>query len=144
MFKITNEALIIAALQKSFNQPGIGAYVSFEGWVRNHNDGKTVLGLEYEAYTDLAVKEGNRIVKEAQDKFDCYQLKCVHRIGNLAIGDIAVWVGAVSAHRDDAFKACKYLIDEVKLRVPIWKKETYQDGNTTWVACEQCGHPTPD
>ena len=121
--------------------PTAGAYVCFEGWVRNHNEGKAVQSLEYEAYPELAEKEGARILGEAQTKFDILQGACIHRIGHLAIGDVAVWVGVTAQHREAAFVACRYIIDEVKVRVPIWKKEHYTDGDSGWVKCEHCaGH----
>ena len=114
-----------------------GGYASFEGWVRDHNEGRTVARLEYEAFESLAVKEGERIVAEAIAKFGVTRAACVHRVGSLAIGDLAVWVGVSSAHRGEAFAACRYIIDEVKSRVPIWKKEFYAGGDSGWVNCEQ-------
>jgi molybdopterin synthase catalytic subunit len=113
-----------------------GAYASFEGWVRNHNDGRAVLSLEYEAYEDLGVKEGERIIEEACARFAVTRARSVHRLGLLAIGDLAVWVGVTAAHRDAAFAACRYIIDEVKSRVPIWKKEHYPEGDSGWINCE--------
>lgn len=118
--------------------PSAGGYASFEGWVRDHNEGRTVQRLEYEAFEALAVKEGERIVAEAIAKFGVTRAACVHRVGSLAIGDLAVWVGVSSAHRGEAFAACRYIIDEVKHRVPIWKKEHYTDGDSGWVNCERC------
>lgn len=115
-----------------------GGYASFEGWVRDHNEGRTVERLEYEAFESLAVKEGERIVAEAIAKFGVTRAACVHRVGSLAIGDLAVWVGVSSAHRGEALAACRYIIDEVKHRVPIWKKEHYTDGDSGWVNCERC------
>jgi molybdopterin synthase catalytic subunit len=130
--------------EAELRDPRAGAYVSFEGWVRNHQHGRPVLRLEYEAYADLALKEGGRILEEARERFRLYNAACVHRTGALAIGDAAVWVGAVSAHRDAAFDACRYIIDEVKVRVPIWKKEYYEDGYSGWVNCENCAAHAKD
>lgn len=122
-----------------------GGYVSFEGWVRDHNEGQRVLRLEYEAYESLGVKEGNRIVAEAIERFGVTAARCVHSLGELEIGDLAVWVGVSSPHRAEAFAACRYIIDEVKHRVPIWKKEYYVDGDSGWVNCERCAeHAHPD
>ncbi len=118
-----------------------GGYSSFEGWVRDHNDGKRVRRLEYEAFESLAIKEGARIVQEAVDRYGVTRAACVHRIGDLGIGELAVWVGVSSAHRAEAFAACRYIIDEVKHRVPIWKKEHYVDGDSGWVNCERCAVP---
>jgi len=107
--------------------------VTFEGRVRNHNEGKTVLRLGYQAYAPLALAEGERILAEAQARFAIERALCVHRTGELAIGDIAVWVGVSAAHRDAAFAACRYVIDEIKRRVPIWKNEFYADGASGWL-----------
>ena len=121
--------------------PAAGGYAAFEGWVRNHNEGHAVTRLEYEAFEELANKEGERIVAEAISRFGVLGAACVHRIGSLAIGDLAVWVGVSSRHRAEAFAACRYIIDEVKHRVPIWKKEHYVNGDSGWVNCERCAHP---
>jgi molybdopterin synthase catalytic subunit len=133
------------ALARAFAEPACGALVSFEGWVRNHNDGRAVQRLEYEAYESLALKEGARIIAEARKRFAVSKAQCVHRLGPLQIGELAVWVGASAHHRDEAFAACRFLIDEVKQRVPIWKKEFYADGDSGWVNCVRCagGHEHP-
>ena len=122
----------------SMKNPAAGGFRSFEGWVRTHNEGKAVISLEYEAYPDLANREGNRIIDEAFKKFDIIDTRCVHRTGHLQVGEIAVWVGVTAKHRQDAFRSCRYIIDEVKARVPIWKKEHYADGHSGWVRCEHC------
>jgi molybdopterin synthase catalytic subunit len=137
-FELSSSTIDPQALRASFADPACGAYASFEGWVRDHNDGRRVLQLEYEAYAALAVTEGTRIVEEACARFALARVACVHRVGVLAIGDMAVWVGVGAAHRAAAFAACRYVIDEVKARVPIWKKEHYTDGTSGWVACEAC------
>ena len=129
----------LAACRSQLADPVAGAYASFEGWVRNHNEGRDgVLRLEYEGYEQLGVKEGERIIVEALDRFDIANARCIHRLGELEIGALAVWVGVSAAHRDAAFAACRYIIDEVKHRVPIWKKEHFADGNSGWVNCEAC------
>ena len=110
-----------------------GAKSVFEGIVRENNLGKSVTSLEYQCYEELAVKEGNLIISEAFSKFDINYAYCVHRIGLLNIGDTAVIVLVYAAHRDDSFKACRFIIDEVKLRVPIWKKELYVSGESEWL-----------
>src|SRR6185369_8005443 len=92
-----------------------------EGWVRDHNEGHAVTRLEYEAFVELAEKEGARIVQAAIARFGVTR--------------------AASVHRDEAFRACRFIIDEVKHRVPIWKKEHYADGNSGWVNCERCAQP---
>jgi molybdopterin synthase catalytic subunit len=84
------------------------------------------------------VREGDRILTEAMSRFGVTRAACVHRLGALAIGDVAVWVAASSPHRNEAFLACRYIIDEVKHRLPIWKKEHYVSGDSGWVNCERC------
>jgi molybdopterin synthase catalytic subunit len=113
--------------------------VTFEGWVRDHNDGLPVLALDYEAYAPLAEKEGERILAEAREKFAIVGAVCIHRVGSLRIGDLAVWVGVSAAHRGAAFDACRFVIDETKARVPVWKKEHYADGDTAWINCATRG-----
>ncbi|MEI8297014.1 MAG: ThiF family adenylyltransferase [Pseudomonadota bacterium] len=137
-FEFSERALDTLALQESLTDRACGGYASFEGWVRDFNDGRQVARLEYEAYALLAVKEGERIVAEAIERFGVTHARCVHRIGNLPLGELAVWVGVSSPHRGEAFAACRYIIDEVKHRVPIWKKEHYLDGDSGWVNCERC------
>ena len=95
----------LAALQRPLQQSECGGYASFEGWVRNHNEGQAVQRLDYEAFEELAVKEGERIIAEACAQFGVEHARCVHRIGSLAIGEIAVWVGVSAPHRDEAFRA---------------------------------------
>ena len=120
MFRISAEPLDLIALKTDLLDPRAGACVTFEGWVRNHNEGKPVQALDYEAYAELAEVEGNRILIEAREKFAVQTVSAVNRVGALQIGDLAVWVGVGSAHRGEAFEACRYIIDEVKARVPIW------------------------
>jgi len=110
-----------------------GAVVVFDGIVRNNNEGREVASLEYEAMESLAFKEGNRILDEACQKFPIIEAECVHRIGHLMIGDIAIRVVVSAGHRKEAFGACAFIVDEVKSRVPIWKKEHYVDGSTDWI-----------
>ena len=141
-FSFTSERINESELRKQLQDPAAGGYASFEGWVRNHNEGLPVRHLEYEAFEPLAIKEGERIVAEAVKRFGIEHAACVHRIGDLAIGEMAVWVGVSARHRAEAFAACRYIIDEVKHRVPIWKKEHYENGDSGWVNCERCAAPT--
>jgi len=137
-FRFASTPIDTAAERERVTDPGCGGYASFEGWVRNHNEGQQVRHLEYEAFELLAVKEGERIIREAIERFGIEHAACVHRVGDLALGDMAVWVGASARHRQEAFLACRYIIDEVKHRVPIWKKEHYVSGDSGWVNCERC------
>lgn len=132
-FRVREDALEPARLRECLLAPAAGGFASFEGWVREQHDGRAVDGLRYEAYAALADAEGLRIVEEALQRFDVIAVACEHRIGTLAIGDLAVWVGVSAAHRDAAFAACRWIIDEVKARVPIWKHERYRDGSADWL-----------
>lgn len=140
-FRFSHEPIDTIALRAALQDATCGGYCSFEGWVRNHNDGHDVTRLEYEAFEPLAVKEGERIIAAAAARFAVQRAMCVHRIGDLALGEVAVWVGVSAHHRDEAFLACRNIIDEVKHRVPIWKKEHYRDGHSGWVNCERCATP---
>jgi molybdopterin synthase catalytic subunit len=138
-FRISAEPLDPAALGRALADVRAGACVEFQGWVRNHNEGQEVLALEYEAYPALAEKEGRRILEEAAARWTLLRADSIHRTGRLALGDLAVWVGVSAAHRGDAFEACRYIIDETKARVPIWKKEHYASGATQWINCASRG-----
>ncbi len=140
VIEVTREPIDPAALQQSLGNPAAGGYCAFEGWVRNENEGRDVERLEYEAYEPLVITEGEAVLREAKEQFPYLEARCVHRVGMLEIGECAVWIGVASKHRDEAFKACRYIIDEIKVRLPIWKKEHYVDGNSGWVACERCAH----
>ena len=143
-FRFSRTPIEVDTLRAELADPACGGYTSFEGLVRNHNEGMSVRHLEYEAFEPLAIKEGERIIAEAIERFGIEHAACVHRIGDLAIGEMAVWVGAAARHRDEAFRACRYIIDEVKHRVPIWKKEHYENGDSGWVNCERCASPSAE
>ena len=132
-FRLSETPFDVAALRAELLDARVGGYASFEGWVRDHHGGRAVTGLRYEAYAALAEQEGERILDEAREKFAILDVRCVHRTGDLAIGELAVWVGVAAAHRDAAFGACRFVIDEVKARVPIWKHERYADGDAGWL-----------
>ncbi|MHB8911844.1 MAG: molybdenum cofactor biosynthesis protein MoaE [Lysobacter sp.] len=132
-FSLADTPFDTATLRANLLDDRVGAYAGFEGRVRNHNEGRAVTGLRYEAYGALAQSEGERILDEARSRYDILDAHCVHRIGDLAIGELAVWVGVTAAHRDAAFAACRFVIDEVKARVPIWKREAYVEGEAGWL-----------
>ena len=132
-FSLSESAIAGDSLRGELESGRIGAIAIFEGRVRDHNDGRAVRGLAYEAYAELAEAEGARIIAEARARFGIAQALCVHRVGELALGELAVWVGVSAAHRDAAFAACRYVIDEVKARVPIWKREHYAEGGAEWL-----------
>src|SRR5580698_1011787 len=137
-FRFTPGTIDAEAAKLELRDLGCGGFVSFEGWVRDHNEGQEVTRLEYEAFQELAVAEGDRIVAEALKRYPIKHALCIHRVGELTLGDMAVWVGVSSGHRGEAFDACRFIIDEVKHRVPIWKKEHYRNGDSGWVNCERC------
>ena len=138
MMTMSDKPIDTARLQQALANPAAGGYCAFEGWVRNENEGHVVERLEYEAYEPLAVTGGEEVIAEAKAKFGILDAHCVHRVGLLEIGECAVWIGVAAAHRDEAFQACRYIIDEIKVRLPIWKKEHYADGDSGWVNCERC------
>ena len=137
-FRISAVALEVAGLRELLLSARAGAYASFEGWVRDHNEGRAVLALTYEAYLPLAEAEGDRVLDEARSRFEIVDAACVHRVGRLELGEMAVWVGVSAGHRGAAFDACRWIIDEVKTRVPIWKQEHYALGDAQWL------HPTSE
>jgi molybdopterin synthase catalytic subunit len=137
-FHFTRTPIDAADLRRALADPACGGFACFEGWVRDHNDGRRVQHLEYEAFEALALREGERIIHEAMTRFGVTRAACAHRLGDLGIGEVAVWVGVSAPHRHEAFLAARYIIDEVKHRVPIWKKEHYLSGDSGWVNCERC------
>lgn len=137
-FRVTDRPVDLASFRETMQDVSCGAYVQFDGWVRNHNEGQKVLRLEYEVYEPLAVKEGERILAEAVDRFGVNKAASIHRSGLMELSDVAVVVGVSSPHRDEAFEACRYIIDQVKVRLPIWKKEHYANGHAEWVNCQRC------
>jgi molybdopterin synthase catalytic subunit len=132
-FRLCDGRIDVEAERHRLGDVAAGACVVFEGWVRDHNEGRAVERLDYQAHAPLAGSEGEAILAEALMRFGLREAGCVHRIGSLAIGDLAVWVGASAAHRGAAFDACRWIIDEVKQRVPIWKNEHYADGESGWL-----------
>ena len=136
--KVISTEIDIASCSKLLVNSRAGALAGFEGWVRNHNDGHNVLQLEYEVYNPIAESEGDKIIQEAKTQYDILDAYCVHRSGLLEIGDCAVWVGVSAAHRNEAFDACRYIINNIKTRLPIWTKEYYQNCDSGWVNCERC------
>ncbi|MBP6217587.1 MAG: molybdenum cofactor biosynthesis protein MoaE [Oligoflexales bacterium] len=135
-FEITHDCIDTEKYKHRFEQDSCGASVSFLGQVRNTNDGQEVSALEYEIFEELAVKEGLQIMMETREKFPILQAYAVHRHGLLQIQDCAVFIRVSSQHREDAFAACRYIIDQIKKRLPIWKKEYYTNLSAQWVFCQ--------
>jgi adenylyltransferase/sulfurtransferase len=135
MFKLTATPIDTTALAARLAAPDAGAAVIFEGRVRNHHLGRSVTHLEYEAFDTLAQSEGDAIVAETERLYPGTKVLCVHRTGTLQIGEAAVWIGVASAHREGGFAACRHVIEELKRRLPIWKKEHHPGGAAEWVNC---------
>jgi molybdopterin synthase catalytic subunit len=115
------------------NRGGFGGIATFIGTVRNSAGSRHVSGLEYSAYDAMAAKEMNDILREALALAEGTEVVAVHRTGSLSVGDVCVMIAAAHAHRAPAFEACRYMIEEIKKRVPIWKRERFADGTAAWV-----------
>ena len=140
MSHLTNKPIDVSAVVRLVEHPAAGAVASFVGVVRDHNDGKAITRLEYHAYDTMAETEIAAIVAEVEASHPDLRVACVHRLGELAVTDVAVVCVASSPHRGEAFAACRQLIDEVKARVPIWKREHGPEG-PYWVGWKdaRCG-----
>ena len=112
-----------------------GALATFFGIVRDHNEGRAVRRLQYECYASMADKQIRSIRENAMRRWELTDVRVLHRVGLLEVGDIAVAVAVSSAHRAEAFAACEEVVNEIKSTVPIWKKEFYRDGKSEWVLC---------
>ena len=135
---ISNVDIDTTALREHLFDHSAGALVTFEGWVRDHNEGREVVALDFDVYKPLAIAEGVRIIAEVSERYGVRQVLAVHRDGSLTLGGCAVWDVVVSAHRYVAFKACRDIFDRIKVDLPILKKEHYSDGDSGWVNCERC------
>jgi molybdopterin synthase catalytic subunit len=139
-FLLTQELIDGPSLRQRLVHASAGALVCFEGWVRDHHQGKSVTRLHYSAHPILALEVGRSVLRQACVQFAIERALCVHRLGTLQLSEVAVWVGVCSAHRDSAFAACSFIIDEIKKQVPIWKHEEYldrdvraNDGGSSWL-----------
>jgi molybdopterin synthase catalytic subunit len=132
MSYLTDDRIDAAALVASVVRRSDGAYVLFEGVVRDHHEGKRVESIFYDAYRPMAEKEMAKIIAEVREQFPDVALAVVHRLGHLVVGDSSVAIVAASPHRAEAFGACRMMIDRIKETVPIWKKERGPDGEE-WV-----------
>ena len=112
-----------------------GALATFEGWVRNHNNARPVTKLTYYGYEQLAINQGEKLITQAKQQFDIINAVAIHRIGDLAIGDMAVWIGVTAHHRYPAFDACRWLLDAIKADIPVWKQDFYADSEESlWLS----------
>jgi molybdopterin synthase catalytic subunit len=135
MVRLTHTPIDPEALRRELVQgnDSCGGIVVFEGRVRNFSQGKQVTALAYECYEPMALKVMEEIRQEALKKFKVERIISVHRHGPIPISEIAVWIGVAAPHRADAFEACQFMIDGIKAKVPIWKKEEFADGTHDWV-----------
>jgi molybdopterin synthase catalytic subunit len=136
---VVREPIDIAALSRT--GPEDGALCVFTGVVRNHNEGKSVLYLEYEGYEEMVEAIFAEIAAEARTRFGVSRVRIVHRLGRMEIGEASVAVAVSSPHRGEAFEACRFAIDTLKHKAPIWKKEFYEDGSSWLEGPGGCAHP---
>ena len=135
MFEIVTHAIDLQPLLTTVADPTAGAIVTFLGTTRNHNDGREVTRLEYEAYPEMAVSELRKIGAAAKSRWPIHAIAIVHRIGVVPVGEASVAIAVSSAHRVAAFEACHFAIDRLKQVVPIWKKEHF-DGGEVWIGSQ--------
>jgi len=128
LFAVQNTALDLNRAIEAVASDEAGGLSVFIGRVRNHSDGKPVTLLEYQAYESMAEKQMQKIAKKIQNEIPNTRLAALHRVGTLSIGDAAIICVAASPHRDEAFRACRLLIDRIKEDVPVWKREHGPDG----------------
>jgi molybdopterin synthase catalytic subunit len=130
---VTEDAIDPARMLGGALSPADGAALLFWGVVREQNDGRAVSRLEYSAYAPMAEREMLRIADEARERFGTGAIHVVHRVGMLEIGEASVAIAVASPHRAEAYEASRYVIEQLKQRVPVWKREGYVDGETEWV-----------
>jgi molybdopterin synthase catalytic subunit len=131
--RIVANAIDVPALTRDVAAEGRGAISIFLGTVRDSNDGRPVNGIDYTAYDAMAIAEMNRIIAEANARFEGVAIAVEHRTGTLQVGDVSVAIACGHPHRGPALDANRYVIEELKKRVPIWKREHYLDGTSEWV-----------
>jgi molybdopterin synthase catalytic subunit len=141
MFEIVEHPIDLDRLIRAVGRPDAGAIATFLGTTRNHNAGRDVIRLEYEAYPEMALREMERIGAQAIERFAVKSVAIAHRIGAVEIGETSVAIAVSAGHREAAFAACRFAIDRLKEVVPIWKKEHY-GGGEVWIGPQQ-GGPGP-
>jgi molybdopterin synthase catalytic subunit len=139
MFRVTDKPIDLHELVHCVTDPEAGAIATFIGTTRNNNQGRKVIALDYEAYPEMAEKELARLGEEAKKKWQICRMAIVHRIGPVQITEPSVIIAVSAAHREAAFAACRFAIEEIKKTVPIWKKEVYEGGEI-WIGT-QSGQP---
>ena len=139
MFRVTDKPIDLHELVDCVTDPEAGAIATFIGTTRNNNQGRKVIALDYEAYPEMAENELARLGEEAKRKWQICRIAIVHRIGPVQITEPSVIIAVSAAHREAAFAACRFAIEEIKKTVPIWKKEVYEGGEI-WIGT-QSGQP---
>jgi len=137
MYSLSTDPIDLSALIAAVRDPAAGATATFLGLTRNHNDGRAVTLLEYEAYPGMAEQEMERIGMEASRRWPIHKIAVVHRTGPVPVGEASVAIAVSAAHRKEAFAACQFVIDRLKETVPIWKKE-YFEGGDVWIEHQSC------
>jgi molybdopterin synthase catalytic subunit len=130
---LTEDRLDLDALLAETEDPSCGGVVVFSGDIRNHNEGRSVTGITFEAHETLASKAIEALEKEVLARFDVAQCRIQHRTGDIPVGESSVLIVVRAAHRAEAFDGCRHAIDELKERVPIWKREHYADGDSSYL-----------
>lgn len=130
--QITADPIQVSELLASVGSPEDGATLLFTGIVRNHSEGQPVTAVQYEAYRGMAEQVLREIAQEASDRLGTDRLAVVHRVGDLRVGDVSVAIAVSSPHRAESFAACRYVIEEIKVRLPVWKRERFLGGETRW------------
>jgi molybdopterin synthase catalytic subunit len=139
MFRVTNQPIDLQELVRFVTDPETGAIATFIGTTRNHNDGRKVIALDYDGYPEMAEKELARIGAAARKQWRICRMAIVHRLGPVQITEASVMIAVSSGHREAAFAACRFAIEEIKRTVPIWKKEVFEGGEV-WIGT-QTGEP---
>jgi molybdopterin synthase catalytic subunit len=135
MFRVTNQPIDLNELVRFVTDPEAGAVATFIGTTRNNNEGRKVIALDYEGYPEMAEKHLRRIGEDAKTKWPIFRMAITHRLGPVQIGEASVIIAVSSAHRDAAFAACRFAIEEIKKTVPIWKKEVFEGGEV-WIGTQ--------
>ena len=134
MIAITTEPIDARAVEATVQHPGAGAVLTFSGVTRDNFDGRPVTGLHYDAYVEMAESRMAALRDTITERWPGARVAMIHRIGALTVGEIGVVISVSAPHRDEAYQASRFAIDELKAQVPIWKKEHYADGHADWKA----------
>lgn len=140
---LTEEPIDPASVLGEIGADEHGAAVVFLGVVRDHNDGRSVSGVEYSAYTEMAERVLAAIARETGERWSTDRIAAVHRVGALGIGETSVAIAVSTPHRAEAFEACRFIIEQLKQRLPVWKREAYVDGESEWVGVSDMAQREP-